>query len=755
MRGTSEQCPTDAELLAVAAGELPPADLARARAHLAGCVACAARIAELIGDANRTHRSPSWREGHTPTVPDVVPQIQPGTWIGNYRVDRTVGAGGMGVVYRGVDRSLARAVAIKVLNRPEEDPVDHGDRARLERESHALARLSHRNVVTIYQVGEHGGRRYLAMEYIEGGTVREWLAAAPRSARDVVDVFVQVGHGVAAVHEAGFVHRDIKPDNLLVGADGRVRLGDFGLVVSAGSDDDASGRGQRDGRDALDPRALARRRSTGLTESALMGTPRYMAPEVLRGELADQRSDQWSYCAALWEALSSAPAFPGGLVTALTRGTQPHAPAEPAQPARIPRRLRHALLRGLAHEPRDRWPSMPALVDALSGGRRHLTRASVAALMAALVSGIALVVSLSGGEAPGPDPCAAVGDALAGTWNQARARLAAALRVPPASYPQAAALSVDRQLTAYADGWLAARRAACRSAHREGVADATTLAATCLDERRVALDASVEAMSQVPPDGPATALAAIGALPAVEDCADDTWLVNRQSPPADPRQRGEVAALRASLEAARARLWLGRRDEADRLARAVLDRARPIAFALLTADSLRLVGLTARATGAPDALAMLEAALTDAEAAGDDVLVARLWADLLDTARAGDVQRDVERWLRHARAIAARLERLAPRAHDRTLADLAAAEGSLLRARGMMDPAEARVREALALEVRAGGPPGPRLVRAHGRLGALLLDRGQRSEGDAEIARAQLLARDLVGADDATRLVGP
>jgi len=165
--------------------------------------------------------------------------------------------------------------------------------------------------------------------------------------------------------------------------------------------------------------------------------------------------------------------------------------------------------------------------------------------------------------------------------------------------------------------------------------------------------------------------------------------------------------------------------------------------------------LTARATGAPDALAMLEAALTDAEAAGDDVLVARLWADLLDTARAGDVQRDVERWLRHARAIAARLERLAPRAHDRTLADLAAAEGSLLRARGMMDPAEARVREALALEVRAGGPPGPRLVRAHGRLGALLLDRGQRSEGDAEIARAQLLARDLVGADDAARLVGP
>jgi serine/threonine-protein kinase len=173
------------------------------------------------------------------------------------------------------------------------------------------------------------------MEYIEGGTVREWLAAAPRTWREIIDVFAQAGSGLAAVHEAGFIHRDIKPDNLLVGADGRVRLGDFGLVVSAGAGEDGG----------AGPLALAgtRRRSTRLTDtSALMGTPRYMAPEVLRGEPADARSDQWSFCASVWEALSGAPAYPGDLVTALTRGHEACAPAEPAHPARMPRRLRAA-----------------------------------------------------------------------------------------------------------------------------------------------------------------------------------------------------------------------------------------------------------------------------------------------------------------------------------------------------------------------------------------------------------------------------
>ena len=144
---------------------------------------------------------------------------------------------------------------------------------------------------------------------------------------------------------------------------------------------------------------------------------------------------------------------------------------------------------------------------------------------------------------------------------------------------------------------------------------------------------------------------------------------------------------------------------------------------------------------------MLEDALTAAEASGDDLLVARAWIDLLDSARLGPVERDVTRWLRHAGAIAARLERLDARAHIATRADLAAAQGSLLATRRMLAPAEDRLREALALELTAG-PPGPRLVRARQRLGALLLDRGQRSEGDAELARARLLARELVGDDE-------
>jgi hypothetical protein len=723
MGAGQEECLSEATLRALLADELDAEARAQARAHLDRCAACRQRLAAQSGATTRTLPMTA------PTPPPAAqrPSIAPGTWIGSYEVDGKIGAGGMGVVYRGLDRSLDRPVAIKLLDRTEEEP-ERQERARMERESRTLARLSHRNVVTVYQVGEHEGRRYLAMEYVEGGTVRDWLASAPRSVRDITDAFAQAGAGLAAVHEAGFIHRDIKPDNLLIGSDGRVRVGDFGLVIA-----------HRDQPEPSPPLDVARASGRLTQTGALMGTPRYMAPEVLRGEPADEKSDQWSFCASMWEALSGAPAFPGDLVTALDRGATPTIPAEPDRASNLPRRHRRLLLRGLAHDPAERWPSMRALVAELTRSRRLTTTAILAAGAAGAVA-LGLTLAQANRE---PDPCADAGAMPA--WSEPRrAELARTLRSAPNSDP--AARSVEQEAATYADSWRAARRAACRNARRQAPASPATVETTCLDERRTAFEASLAALTRAPVD-PIAALELLAALPPVADCTDATWLADRQPPASDPTS----TALRAELEAARAELHLGRAAPADRQARSALEKARRRGPGPLLAETLRLAGQTASATGSTDALPLLEEALTSAEAAGDDVLAANIWADLLDLAGKRALQRDTNRWLRHARALATRLDRLAPRAHDRTLADLATAESHLHQTRGALDQAETTLRESLARESTSGSTT-PRLARAHHRLAKVLSARGNQAATD-ERNKAESLARALVGPASAARLL--
>ncbi|MCW5809037.1 MAG: serine/threonine protein kinase, partial [Deltaproteobacteria bacterium] len=200
----------------------------------------------------------------------VVPR---GTVIdGQYKVERVLGEGGMGVVYLARDLKLDREVAIKV-------GIERSAAAigRLAREAMALARLSHPNVVVIHQVGELGGRAFVAMEYVPGGTARTWCQGKGR--REVVALYIAAGEGLAAAHAAGLVHRDFKPDNVLVGADGRPRVADFGLARVQ----------------------LAAGVGAGMTGA--LGTPAYMAPEQFGDGEVDARADQFALCASLWEAL--------------------------------------------------------------------------------------------------------------------------------------------------------------------------------------------------------------------------------------------------------------------------------------------------------------------------------------------------------------------------------------------------------------------------------------------------------------------
>jgi serine/threonine-protein kinase len=278
--------------------------------------------------------------------------------LGAFYVLHKLGEGGMGAVYLGYDETLGRRVALKVLHR------GAAAKAWLVREGQALARLAHPNVVAIHAVGEHEGRAFLAMELVEGPTLRAWLAAEARPFAEVMRLFVEAARGLAAAHEAGLVHRDFKPDNVLVGKDGRARVGDFGIVSlrDAAARDEALGSGEPRPDAPVSPLTL---------HGALVGTPGFIAPEQMRGERATHASDQFSFCVSLYRALYRVSPFDAVPRAGVADGGAALAPNPPPSGSGVPPWIAPILMRGLASEPVARYPSMSALIGAIE---RHIPR---------------------------------------------------------------------------------------------------------------------------------------------------------------------------------------------------------------------------------------------------------------------------------------------------------------------------------------------------------------------------------------------
>ena len=327
--------------------------------------------------------------------PDVVDRDvgsrPPGERVGGYQLVRLLGAGGMGEVYLATDERLRRQVAVKVV-RPGAFGAGRAVEARdrLLREAQAMARLVHPNVVVVHEAGLSGDDVFVAMEYVEGTTLRGWLAAAPRPWRDVVRMFVAAGRGLAAAHHAGLVHRDFKPDNVLVGDDGRVRVSDFGLAGPSGAgpsgggagDDDAGGGADRGGSTEATagpdrggdisaaptlPGAALGTASTVVHDPlaafslAIAGTPRYMAPEQHAGRAVDARGDQFAFCVALWEGITGRPPFPAATYAALRAQVEAGTPIDADGARPMPSWLRAILARGLSARRDARFPTMDAL----------------------------------------------------------------------------------------------------------------------------------------------------------------------------------------------------------------------------------------------------------------------------------------------------------------------------------------------------------------------------------------------------------
>jgi predicted Ser/Thr protein kinase len=347
-------CPDGNRLQALIAGHASAQEREDILSHADSCADCRKVLAALAREAPTADPArASTIAADSPATESAL--LTKGMHVGRYEVESFLGAGGLSLVYIARDPELNRRVALKLLKSDAQ--------ARLLREAQAMARVSHPNVVAVHDVGEWNGRVFLAMELVDGIDLRAWLAAKPHRLVEIVDAFRDAGRGLAAAHAAGLVHRDFKPENVLVGKDGRVRVTDFGLAESL---------------DAPAP-----------TGDAISGTPAYMAPEQHRAENVDARTDQFAFCVALHEAAYGERPFRGKdypqLRDAVLAGAVSPAPARP----RVPRTLRRILLRGLSMRPGDRWPTMEGLLAALGRDRTKIPRragATAAALLAVLAT---------------------------------------------------------------------------------------------------------------------------------------------------------------------------------------------------------------------------------------------------------------------------------------------------------------------------------------------------------------------------------
>jgi serine/threonine protein kinase len=312
-------------------------------------------------------------------------ELLPTTLLDRYQIERRLGAGAMGVVYAARDVHLRRAVAVKVVG-PRIDTAS--GQGRLVREAQAMAKLRHPNLAAVHDIGVSNDRLFVVMELVDGGTVADWLKAAPRSWRAIVAVYLQAARGLAAAHAAGFVHRDFKPENVLYGTDGVARVSDFGVARILGDTDRAG------------PLESVAEHATVTRTGGVVGTPGYIAPEILRHEPVDARADQFSFCVAMYASLHGERPFEpveGAGRIAETLGRRR------ARTGAVPRWLQRIITRGLAMDPRDRWPTMDALTAAIERGMSRRRRALVV-IGSGTMAIAASVMMLMARATPAPRP---------------------------------------------------------------------------------------------------------------------------------------------------------------------------------------------------------------------------------------------------------------------------------------------------------------------------------------------------------------
>jgi eukaryotic-like serine/threonine-protein kinase len=607
--------------------------------------------------------------------------LRAGVHLDRYVIIGRIGVGGMGVVYAAYDTKLDRKVALKALR----GSGDERRRGRLLREAKVLAKLQHPNVVAAYDVVSEGGLLLLAMEFVDGQTLRSWLGA-PRPWRDVLSVFTAAGRGLAAAHAAGVVHRDFKPDNVLVGGDGRPRVVDFGL---AHTDDEA-------------PASVAQPFASG--GGSVVGTPAYMSPEQRRGERVDARSDQYNFCVALHEALYGE--LPG-------RPEAGGAGRPPPALGRVPVWVGRAINRGLSAEPAGRHPDVGALLAALwhdpALSRRRALAAGTAALAAFAAAGAWWA------RARPPVPCRGAEGLLAGAWDDGRREaLRAAFLATGKPYAAAAARETVRALDGYARAWAALRTEVCEATamRHEQSQELLELRNGCLDGRLRTFATFADELTRADTKAVQGAPLAARSLPDLASCSEVSGLRALVPPPNDEGARRRIAAARDQLASVEALRIAGKAAEARPVIVAAVAEAEAIGYRPLAAEAqLQLGGLEDFPEDAPRAAEALTRAIWHAEAGRHSEVLVRAWSKLALVQSQQSSFADARASARHAE------ELLEGAGHPAPLEALASATLGATYARSE-EPAlaERHLRHALELGQKLLGSDDLGLVPMHNNL---------------------------------------
>ncbi|MFZ5442396.1 MAG: protein kinase domain-containing protein [Myxococcota bacterium] len=678
--------PPDEAIVALVEARLPAEAARELRAHLSSCPSCLSLAAELARVVSEV-----------PTLDDDAPSeeapLDAGAKLGRYIITERAGAGAMGTVYGAFDPVLGRKVALKVLHHSRAD-----QQQRLLREARTLAQLQHPNVSAVFDAGESGGHPFLAMEFLDGISLRLHLLARRPDWAATLAVLRKAGEGLAASHAVGVVQRDFKPDNVMVTRDGRVVVTDFGLASTSAHT-----------LESLDELPAGDATSFESRRAALVGTPAYMAPEQLRGQSADERSDQFSFAVTAVEALTGQRPWQGKTVKELRTAIETRPPAfAPWSVKGVPpdaARVRRVLERALSVDPKARFPSMRALLDALEGPSRRAQLVAVAALVALVVAAAAWWLTR-----PRCDEGARQAHAL---WNEALAAdVAAAFTATGWTGARDAFTRVQAQLATRTARWQATWEAVCRDG---GEPTLQQLRTECLERQRVELATTVKFLTTASTDDAMQATALVSGLPLATACTDARTLLTGVPPP-KAEQAPFVVALRDRLAQARLAFQAGHFAQLRALTDELLPEVERIGYLPLKAE-VELLSGKAR-LGANDisgAVESFRACTRSATAGRDDARAADCHIELVQAE--GSLLRSFEAARTDARLAEALLQRLEPPPLDLVVA-LDMYEAYALQAEGRLEDALGLARRAVA-RVEREGPEQPLLPRALGNLGAV------------------------------------
>lgn len=656
-----------------------------------------------------------------------------GDSIGPFVVVRALGRGGMGTVYLAEDPRLERRVAVKVHHAMTERAV-----TRFEREARILARLSHPNVVAVHEVGDWEGRLYIAMEYLDGGTARQWLQTR-RSTAEILGRMRSAGAGLAAAHARGLVHQDFKLDNVLVSRDGRVCVADFGVASLA-----RSGRTEETGAGVGD---RASRQTPANATNLGGGTPGYAAPEQLRGAKVDARADQFAFCVSLHEALYGSRPFPGATVDDVLDRIEAQDFAAAREARRVPGRVHRAILRGLRAAADQRHPSMATLLDRLRPSRagRVVAGGAVAAGL------VAVVASAMAREAP---RCEGGTRAIGAVWSDAhRARLRQTFEATALEFAGPLGDRLASRLDTYASEWAHTYDEACDATRVEGVRSEAMLdlQAGCLQQRRRELEAVVGGLLDVGSTDVDAAHRLLATLTPVSRCADLDRLMRARDPGSTWSRSVLADPLEDELASARAQRILGRHSAAREIATDVASRARGLGDPRLLARALQESAKATKARGEIEAaLALGYEAAAVAAGSNDARLRADIWATLVGWV--GYDQREPAAALALARAAEANLAATADDLEVRARLENSIASVHV-RARDL-ERAEPHMLRALELQRRALGETHDNVAGAHNNLGVLYRRWGRLADARTHLEQALSLRASAMGSTH-PRLAGP